>query len=290
MNWNELTAPFHPKDIQWRAGATNNDKTKAMALAYIDARAVMERLDEVCGVDGWQSKVEVNGAVITAGIGIKANNEWIWKWDGSGQTDFEGEKGGISGALKRAAVHWGIGRYLYNLPGTWVECEKRGNSVVLKTTPSLPQWAIPGNVASTGHPQKTAEEHLKDIGIPAEPNGKRPLSPEKLKAGLEQRANEFASKNASDKMRNFIASMLNQMLGDDLARKAFLYWLINADSMKTVPSGYVYALSKWIDADDEYQPNQFSLIEAKAAYNKALEEQGQLPLEGVEPSKDNFPF
>lgn len=49
--FNALAAPFHPKDIEWRAGATNADKTKAMALAYITSRAVMDRLDEVMSLD-----------------------------------------------------------------------------------------------------------------------------------------------------------------------------------------------------------------------------------------------
>ena len=36
-----LAAPFRPDQIDWRIGATNKDKTKGMALAYVDSRAVM---------------------------------------------------------------------------------------------------------------------------------------------------------------------------------------------------------------------------------------------------------
>ena len=98
----KLKAPFPPEKIKWRAGATNKDKTKALALAYIDARDVMDRLDEVVGYDKWQTKYTAleNGTVICS-IGIKIGKEWIWKSDGAGQTNVEGEKGAISGALKR---------------------------------------------------------------------------------------------------------------------------------------------------------------------------------------------
>jgi hypothetical protein len=41
------------------------------------------------------------------------------------------QKGSYSDAFKRAAVKWGVGRYLYALDAPWVDIEKRGNSYVL---------------------------------------------------------------------------------------------------------------------------------------------------------------
>jgi hypothetical protein len=55
-------------------------------------------------------------------------NLWIWKSDGAGATDVEGEKGMLSDALKRAAVRWGVGRYLYDLKSPWVAIEPMGRS------------------------------------------------------------------------------------------------------------------------------------------------------------------
>ena len=52
----------------------------------------------------------------------------MWKADGAGQTDMEAEKGALSDALKRAAVRWGIGRYLYDLKAPWIVLEQRGKS------------------------------------------------------------------------------------------------------------------------------------------------------------------
>jgi len=146
----KLAEPFPPGDIEWRAGATNQDKTKALALAYLTSRAVMNRLDDVCGVDGWYDSYTSgpSGGVI-CGISILVRRvptyEWVTKWDGAENTNFEAVKGGLSDAFKRAGVKWGIGRYLYGLPNAWVPCEQRGNTVILKETPTLPEWALPEN-------------------------------------------------------------------------------------------------------------------------------------------------
>lgn len=123
-----LAAPFDPSEIDWRVGSTNADKTKGMALAYIDARAVMDRLDAVVGPGGWQDSYLVGEGKTICNLAIKCGNEWVWKADGAGNTDFEAEKGALSDAFKRAAVRWGIGRYLYNLASPWVPIEARGKS------------------------------------------------------------------------------------------------------------------------------------------------------------------
>jgi len=136
--WEKLAEPFDPETVHFRVGATNADKTKGMALAYVDARDVMDRLDEVCGPENWQSKFnEVNGAVCCS-IGIASDakilmevteaREWVWKSDGAGQTSYEGEKGQFSDAFKRAAVQHGIGRYLYSAGTPWVGIQKQGKS------------------------------------------------------------------------------------------------------------------------------------------------------------------
>ena len=122
-NLKRLFDHFPKEQITWRAQSVTKDGTKAMALAYIDARDVMNRLDEVCGITGWQRKYShANGKTI-CDIGIKCGDEWVWKADGAGDTDIEAEKGAISDAFKRAAVNWGVGRYLYDMPCPWVPCE-----------------------------------------------------------------------------------------------------------------------------------------------------------------------
>jgi hypothetical protein len=132
-----LAAPFPPQRISWRVGTSNKKKrqretgdnnakaTKGQALAYIDARDVMDRLDEVVGPAGWRDRyVETPKGRMLATIEIKVEDEWVAKSDGAGDTDIEGDKGGISDSFKRAAVKWGIGRYLYNISSPWVELDE----------------------------------------------------------------------------------------------------------------------------------------------------------------------
>jgi hypothetical protein len=127
-----LSAPFPPEVVSWRVGSTTKDKARGMALAYIDARDVQDRLNAVCGVY-WQVRPtwSVNGK-LACEIGVKIGDEWIWRGDGAGDTDVEADKGAFSDAFKRAAVRWGIGRYLYDIDSPWVELEQKGNTHVIK--------------------------------------------------------------------------------------------------------------------------------------------------------------
>lgn len=120
-----MRAPFPANEIEWRVGSTNADKSKGMALAYLTARHIMDRLDETVGGANWQDRYEFHGARTVCYLSVRIDNEWITKADGAGDSDVEAEKGAISDALKRAAVKFGIGRYLYDLGNTWVELDDK---------------------------------------------------------------------------------------------------------------------------------------------------------------------
>lgn len=136
MDLKKLSEPFNPQDIHWRVGSTNKrsrqkqDKnakaTKGIALAYVDARDVMNRLDDVLGPENWQDIYDHTEPYICR-IGIKIDGEWVWKSNGAGDTRVEAEKGAMSDAFKRAAVMWGIGRYLYDMPNIWVDLDQYEN-------------------------------------------------------------------------------------------------------------------------------------------------------------------
>jgi len=119
-----LSAPFPQDIIKWRAQTLTRDHSKAMALAYVDSRDIMDRLDQVISPESWQCDYKDSPTgKLACGIGIRCNDEWIWKWDGAGDTDVEGAKGAFTDSFKRAAVKWGIARYLYALKSPWVPCE-----------------------------------------------------------------------------------------------------------------------------------------------------------------------
>ena len=134
MDLARLKAPFPGEKISWRVGATTQDKSKGIALAYIDARDLYARLDDVCGAENWQIIYPQANGKTTCQIGIKINDEWVWKANGAGDTDFEGEKGAYSDAAKRAGVPWGIAAYLYDMPNIWVPIEPAGKSYKIRET------------------------------------------------------------------------------------------------------------------------------------------------------------
>lgn len=145
-----LKAPFRPDEIEYRITATANGK--GLAVAYIQNRAIQNRLDEVMGFNNWKNEFSViNGGKI-CGLSLRINDEWITKYDGANDTKIESTKGGISDSMKRAAVQWGIGRYLYNLPGQWVKVD--GNKKIIER-PKLPNWALPDNLK---HKQQNFED------------------------------------------------------------------------------------------------------------------------------------
>ena len=142
----QLKNPFDPKFVKWRVGATNGDKSKGIALAYIDSREVMKRLDAVCGAENWRDRmIPMDGGFICE-IDIKIEGEWVTRSNAAGFTNIDPIKGGASDAFKRAASAWGIGRYLYYLPNIWVAVVPAGKSYSLGELPELPEWALPGKV------------------------------------------------------------------------------------------------------------------------------------------------
>lgn len=168
INLEKLGEYFDPSDVEWRAQRSGvNQKTRkawVMAMPYITNRGVMHRLDEVCGPDGWRNEYQdapgKSGGVI-CGISIKVSDEWITKWDGAENTSVEAVKGGLSNSMKRAAVQWGIGRYLYMLEAQYVEVKDKGQHYISQQEkkqpyfvpafkgywddPKLPAWALPGS-------------------------------------------------------------------------------------------------------------------------------------------------
>lgn len=164
MNLSKLSEPFPPTDIEWRIGQSGVKEGKpwATCLAYLTNRAIMERLDAVVGPANWRNELKewaIGSPGVLCGLSIKIGDEWVTKWDGADQPDTEPVKGGFSNAMKRAAVLWGIGRYLYDLPPGFAQISPTGRHYQAKgkakregqeptpafkwDPPRLPVWALP---------------------------------------------------------------------------------------------------------------------------------------------------
>ena len=121
-----LQEPFDPAEVDFRVQGKASDGGRAQVVAYIDARAVQDRLDNVVGAGAWafdwQPLVVDNGEVMVAKGTLAIYG--VAKSDAGSASNFEQSLGAVSHCFKRAAVHWGIGRYLYNLPMNWVNVER----------------------------------------------------------------------------------------------------------------------------------------------------------------------
>lgn len=173
IDWSALKRPFHPDELEWRvqSSGVKNGRPWARVLTYVTSRAIMDRLDEVVGPGNWRDEYGVGpGGGIMCGISISVDGEWITKYDGAENTDIEAIKGGFSGAFKRAAVKWGIGRYLYSLDATWADINPNGShSDKAKgqdgkpmwfkwDPPQLPAWALPEGVQQQRKPNPKPEQ------------------------------------------------------------------------------------------------------------------------------------
>jgi hypothetical protein len=163
----KLAEPFDATDIEWRvsrAGVGGKQGIYCKVLAYITNRAIMSRLDEVCGPANWRNEepriLNINGkSAFCVGISIRVDNEWLTKWDVAEPTNIEPAKGGFSGAMKRAGAQLGIGRYLYHLEEAFAEVSEQdpavrgwhfaklpkdqGGRPYYWKEPNLPGWALP---------------------------------------------------------------------------------------------------------------------------------------------------
>jgi hypothetical protein len=172
----ELQKPFPAEDIEWRVQRVvkTSKGNKAVVLAYVTNRAIQNRLDEVFGIGNWKNEfMPWRETGVLCGISVKINGEWVTKWDGAEETRIEAVKGGFSGSMKRAAVQWGIGRYLYNLPETWVDIKEQGEHYIYDKatgisgywdTPQLPAWALPADTDTkdtSGKQQKEQQPREK---------------------------------------------------------------------------------------------------------------------------------
>lgn len=207
MDLAKLHAPFAPEKISWRVGPTSGDKKSGIALAYIDARDVQDRLDEVCGIDGWQCRyTPMHDKKTVCEIGVRVGDEWIWKADGAGDTDLEAEKGALSDAFKRAAVRWGIGRYLYDVENTWVALDDKKRIV---------QGEYAKLRASLGSASPTAAKGAIAPTAPVNEPAKPTMPPTEYAAHCEARIANIKSPADAKKFREANYTGLGKLDGAD---------------------------------------------------------------------------
>jgi hypothetical protein len=158
----DLRKPFHPSQVTWKPGAVKGER--ALALAYADLRAYMNRLDQVCGGD-WSVSYEPWGQdriicrLTIMGV-IRSS---------TGESTNESEKSEIGGtvaeaqAFKRACAMFGLGRYLYNLPTGWADYDPKTKQFTAGAKAKLM-----GMVAQHYRRAMEGDDHLDSAAVLAE--------------------------------------------------------------------------------------------------------------------------
>jgi hypothetical protein len=215
-----LADPFDPSEVKVKPGVVHGNR--ALALAYVDARVIQDRLDEVLGVTGWKDEYEClpDGSVVCR-LHLKIGGEWITKTDVGGPSEQPDEgdrrKAAFSDALKRAAVKFGIGRYLYRLPTVWLNYDPQKRQFTEKIR--LPEFALPKKKASA----PTPPSKTKGAPTPQVPAASKTLPADG--GELKQRLQDYESRvveqgrcQAGELLEHVVAFGVARGYGDDLTR------------------------------------------------------------------------
>lgn len=167
-----LSEPFDPREVKFKPQLVKNNK--ALSIAYVDVRLVEDRLDAVMGVENWQDSYDVlNDGSVVCRLALRFGDQWVTKTDvGSPSEQPDGGdrlKAAFSDALKRCAIKFGIGRYLYRLPGTWMDYDPVKKQIVGR--PQLPDFALPYDQQRQGsnRPQANAQQSRPASPPPSPP-------------------------------------------------------------------------------------------------------------------------
>jgi hypothetical protein len=164
-----LAAPFMTDEVRTRPQG-------ARQIHYITARTVMNRLDDVLGPAGWWDEyVPMENSVICRLTIRLPDGTTLTKSDAGGYAGMadsgDDDKSGFSDAFKRAAVKFGIGRYLYRdgVPG-FVQVRLRHPSLAAESAqptqhvpPSLPHHEQTSSSIRSGGDAPTAPQSGKAL-------------------------------------------------------------------------------------------------------------------------------
>ncbi len=199
-----LAAPFEPREVKYKPQMVKNNR--CLAMAYIDARLIQDRLDEVLGVENWEDGYRIlpDGSVVCR-LRCKLGDRWIAKTDvGSPSEQPDGGdrlKAAFSDALKRAAVKFGIGRYLYRLPAQWVDYDPVKKQIV--QVPQMPAFGLP-KAKNAPTPAKPQAAQSPKVEAPAKPQPTEAEAPKSILPSngqeLHRRLQDYDAKLAAQKL------------------------------------------------------------------------------------------
>lgn len=219
-------------DIEWRIQGNDtreyDGQTKALFLAYFDARIAAKLMDEWVGPENWTDKYEISTIAgkeaMWCTVSVRVGEDlWVSKRDIGTASNFEAQKGIVSDALKRAVTKWGPGRNIYEYPKLWATC----------------------GVSRAGTPYKNRDtegditRQLKKLGlldvasVAAEPPAPKPSTPKATTSGARAAKQAVAKAAAAPDVdapgvdeelwAGFVE--LDRMLSDESRKEMRKYWV-----------------------------------------------------------------
>lgn len=145
-----LAAPFESHEVKVRTQAGRQ-------LHYVTARTIMNRLDNVIGPESWWDEYEPHENSVLCRLTIRLpDGSTLTKADAGGYAGMadsgDDDKSGYSDAFKRAAVKFGVSRYLYR-DGVPMFVQER-------TTSPLYEGEVPNSPSS----QRPTQHQPRDNG------------------------------------------------------------------------------------------------------------------------------
>jgi hypothetical protein len=196
-----LAAPFDARAVKLKPQTVKGNR--ALAVTYLDARLVQDRLDEVLGIAGWKDEYHLlpDGSVLCQ-LSLLLGGEWVEKQDvgsPSEQPDSGDRlKAAFSDALKRAAVKFGVGRYLYRLAPKWMDYDPAAKRIVRgrSARPADAELAALEGAADAGELAAIGERIRADLAAGRIDQARAAA----LRAAYEQRKRSLASdRRAADR-------------------------------------------------------------------------------------------
>jgi hypothetical protein len=169
-----LAAPFEPQDVKTRS-------QQGRQLQYVTARTVMNRLDTVLGPENWWDEYVPSQNSVLCRLTVRLPDGTILtKCDAGGYAGMadsgDDDKSGYSDAFKRAAVKFGVARYLYR-DGIAVYTSSAGPGVEHARSRHQSEGTSgnPGPNGPESSPQPPAADPARpESGPPAPPSGGAP--------------------------------------------------------------------------------------------------------------------
>jgi len=177
-----LEEPFDPREIKWRVTNTTSDRRRGQVIAYADPRAYTDRLNALFTVRGWTREYSIqviqnfermergnSGARISGKIVVacKLTIEGFGAHSGLGEEWADNENAATAAeaqAFKRACSCFGLGRYLYDIAGSWVDLDEKKQPL---SRPKLPEWALPRRKSSGSQVGGRTNQNGQQTGSPA---------------------------------------------------------------------------------------------------------------------------